>query len=218
MIKKLKFISGIFVMIIINIILFAILYFFIAAPLEFKENCSIIYNKKCLHEYDNKTKLSVSNIDNAFIEKIVGVNLFDNQYVDFEDKVDIIISRNDFRPRAVGYLVIYGKYDSEDNFNSFLETLSIKEYKNENFYIKKYGDNSFTINFKSSLQYRINYDDEYTELQNYFLKINEKNNATFMKKIIIRYIVIFAVLMLFDILILLLKFKFKFDFSIYEKD
>lgn len=205
-------------MIIINIILFAILYFFIAAPLEFKENCSIMYNKKCLHEYYNKTKISISNINNVFIKKIIGVNLFDNQYVDFEDKMHIIISKNDFRHEAFGTIIIYGKYDSEDNFNSFLETLSINEYKNEKVYTEKYGDNSFTINFKSSLPYIVNDDDEYTELQNYFLKINKKNNAIFMKKIIIRYIVIFAVLMLFDIFILLLRYKFKFDFSIYEKD
>lgn len=204
------------IVIILNLVIFVVLYFIWNHPLKKEYN----YRSNEIIEYSDK--INLTSLDPIFLKVLKNINLINNDYLLFDDDVLIHIAKNNFRKRGGGEINIWGEYKHNDDLEKFIREINdeinisdlIKNhrvvfYNNESTtcYLFIEPVNKIQINFHTRLPYHLNNDYESSdEFEKYYLSLNEQIKSSIKKQLRENYIKIFIIIIVFNSICLFLCF------------
>ena len=208
-----------------NIILFFFFYFLWIYPIKREHNYS-----RYIYKYENTIKLE--DLKSFFKNAIKNISLSNNQYLSFQDDVNVQILVNDSHSRGTGNTIITATYNSEEDLIQFLKTLNIdfniKDIANsssrEKIATLYVSDDKYTVCYlflKKNHQIEILFttwlpykmlklnENERDEIENYYLSINEENFLLVKQNINKNYIKIIIIMSSFNLVLLIFNFSKK---------
>ncbi len=215
----------------LNIIINVIIYFIMVVALRYIFSIPIFgVNYEKLSSFGMQKKITDAE-KKYIISKINNLDI-NNKYVKFDKNIGVGILYNEKEDYYYSLVIINGKYNSREDYDSFLEMMNISlldiNDKNKQFYeipnsglfscriANSNSNNQFLINCTfeiTSLYYTYNYGNSEKELINqkgtleYFLTLNKIHNNELLKKDILLHIIIIIFLLLTNAIIYILSKK-----------